>query len=151
MGTRGKLKLVPAAEAVDDGEFTAHHATKSTGFLKTKAVKTNKQLSEVWDEFAPQVESLKFHTKGDSIVMELLCRHILAMRIASDQFFDDDSATYESWRGDRVKNPNEVVFRQESDQILKIANMFGMTFQSRARTPMQHDEEEENPFASNAG
>lgn len=151
MGARGALRLPPHLKAVPaPGEsLTASQAVAPMAPPKPEAVKRNPDLSEVWDQIVPELDRAGLVSVSDAAAIELALRHFLLARLASESVGGVVSVEDHHNAGVK-KNPAEAVFRAESEMFLKYAQQLGMTFVSRARTPMAKAAEdgESNPFAA---
>lgn len=134
MGARGPLRITPHLKVVNV-QGSAAAEVQPVGPVKPAAVKSNRELSLVWDELAEYLAKDGLLARSDAATLELAVRHFWLARKASNQAgrkltISDDR------HGEGVrKNPAEAVFRAESSMFLRYAQQLGMTFAGRARTP----------------
>lgn len=148
MGARGKLKIASHLTSVDT-EGTAAGQAQPEAPDKPGPVAEDSELSALWDEIVPALDGAGLISRSDGPAVEMAIRHFRAARVASDELAGGPVAMRDEKNGRDMKNPAEVVFRSESDMFLKYAQQLGMTFVSRARTPVaKGDGEDANPFAS---
>lgn len=148
MGARGKLKIASHLTAVDT-EGTAAAAVQPQAPDKPEPVAEDAELSELWDSIVPTLDAAGLISASDGPAVEMAIRHFRAARVASDELAGGPVAMRDEKNGRDMKNPAEVVFRSESDMFLKYAQQLGMTFVSRARTPVaKGDGDDVNPFAA---
>lgn len=144
---RGNLALVPETGApVLDGS-----AAKDTPLMAPnmpQSFKDHPDLIAAWDEVVPQLDKAGLLSPADGMAVEMIIRHLVIARRASEELASDE-LVLEDPKNDRyMKNPTEAIFRMESKEIREYAKQLGMTFMSRARTPSQRvDDDEDNPFA----
>lgn len=150
MGARGPLKTVshlrPVAGAT---EGTAAAAVQPMSPAKPEDVEIDPELDQAWDQIVPELDRAGLVSVADSAAIELCLRHFVMARQAYRQV-DGEIIVTDHNHGDVKKNPAETVFRAESEMFLKFAQQLGMTFVSRARTPMGKagDGGESNPFGA---
>lgn len=149
MGARGALKLPKHLQAVPDEKTPETAASKvpAQAPAKPERVTEHAELSELWDEIVPELDRAGLVTVSDGAAIELALRHFLLARLASDSVGTEVSVTDHAHGGVK-KNPAEAVFRAESQMFLLYAQQLGMTFVSRARTPVAKGADDGgNPFA----
>lgn len=151
MGARGPLKLVapspdPTVAPKPGGPDTA--ASLIVPSAPEKPEKLPEEVSEVWDELVESLDKAGMIARCDGPTLELALRHFVAARVASDEIIYG-SATLHDDKNDRpMKNPASQVFRDHSTAFLEFAKQLGLSFVSRARTPIKADEggDDGNPF-----
>lgn len=149
MGARGALKIPQHLAAVPDDAAvpTAADQVQPLAPAKPQAVEDNDDLSALWDLVVPELDRVGLLALSDGPAIEMALRHFLLARRASDDVTDIAVADHHNG-GTMKKNPAEAVFRAESEMFLKYAQQLGMTFVSRARTPVAKGAgEDANPFA----
>jgi P27 family predicted phage terminase small subunit len=153
MGTRGPLKVPahlaavpdPSAEPESVQDLSPHEAP-----AKPDSVRQDEELSQLWDEIVEPLNRTGFLSPGDGPVLETLCRHMIMLR----RMYDDlelNGLMIPSPHDDYlVKNPLLQNFGMSSDRIMEIAKQLGMTWMTRARTPLQEKPSsgDGNPFAA---
>ncbi len=156
MGARGPLKLPSHLQAVPDASKaadTAASAVPAVAPTKPKAVEEDRELSALWDDIVPELDRAGLVTVSDGPSIELALRHFLMARQAAAAVGGVVAVSDHHNGGTLKKNPAEAVFRAESDMFLKYAQQLGMTFVSRARTPVESkgSGSGENPFGQAVG
>lgn len=147
MGARGKLKLATGLSVVP--EATAAAEVPAVAPRKPDAVSNDTALSALWDEIVPELDRAGLVTVSDGAAIEMALRHFVVARRASESIGEDIAVSDHHNGGTLKKNPAEAVFRAESEMFLKYAQQLGMTFVSRARTPVAKGADDGgNPFAA---
>jgi P27 family predicted phage terminase small subunit len=152
-GSRGPLKIVPGSGSVKSGdeEITAASTVPKIAPSKPAAVEANADLSALWDEIVPELDRTGLVAPSDAPMIEVALRSFLLIRAAHDQVLAEGGkvTVADTNHGGVKKSPAETVFRSQADLFLRCAQQLGMTWMSRARTPMPGGEGgEANPFAA---
>lgn len=160
MGTRGPLKLpahlrpVPGQKPPADGDVDA--PVTAADVVKPgrppRPEKLPKALHELWDQLVDDLDAAGMLAAVDGPALELALRHYAAAVKASNTLAAGSITVADPVHGGRKKNPAEAVFRAQSAAFLAYAQQLGMTFVSRARSPMSREDpaggEATNPFAA---
>lgn len=160
-GSDRKLKLAQHLKLASvDGDVVTE-AIKGTAAAdvqlgmppKPRAIADDDEFSEVWDAIVPELYAAKLCSRIDWPILEMLVRHFVAARDASDDLNLGESTVWDEKNDRPMKNPAEVVFRSESMAFMAYAKEMGMTFASRAAAPGRRSGttppaggEDENPF-----
>ena len=152
MGARGSLKIASHLSAVPDAVAgTAASDVPALAPNKPDAVAGNADLSRLWDQVVPELDKAGLISVSAGPSVEMALRHFLLARQASESVGSEVAVT-DHGHGGVKKNPAEAVFRAESEMFLKYAQQLGMTFVSRARTPVAKGADDGgNPFAEGVG
>lgn len=155
MGARGKLRLPPHLQAVPDdaAPTTAASSVQPNEPSKPESVSDHPELSQVWDEMVEALTADGFLARSDGTTLELYCRHFVLARQAWLEVATSSVSTHDHHNGSDKKHPAEAVFRAESAMCLKYGQLLGLSFVTRARTPVKEptgDGQEPNPFATPA-
>lgn len=112
-------------------------------------VESDPELRKAWEQIVPELDRAGLVSVADSAAIELCLRHFVMARQAY-RYVNGDVVVDDMAHSGVKKNPAETVFRAESEMFLKFAQQLGMTFVSRARTPMGKagDGGESNPFGA---
>lgn len=146
MGARGPLRVVKTGATNTQG--TAAAQVQPLAPQKPEDVENEPELSELWDRIVPELDRAGLVSVADAAAVEMCLMHFLtarrAFRALGDEIVVEDAA-HEGVK----KNPAEAVMRAESEMFLRYAQQLGMTFVSRARTPVaKGDGDGANPFAA---
>lgn len=149
-GRRGPLKIVSPLRSVESAvKGSAAAVAPARAPRMPDAVEADAELSRLWGEIVPELDAAGLVSPSDGAAIEMCLRHFRAARAASDELAEGDATTWDAKNGRPMKNPAEVVFRSESLAFLEYAKQLGMTFVTRARTPMAKGADDGgNPFAA---
>jgi P27 family predicted phage terminase small subunit len=152
-GSRGPLKIVPDSGSVKSGdeEISAASIVPKVAPAKPDVVAANEELSLLWDQIVPELDRTGLVAPSDAPMIEVALRSFLLVRTAHEQIIADGGrvTVADTNHGGVKKSPAETVFRSQADLFLRYAQQLGMTWMSRARTPMPGGEGgEANPFAA---
>lgn len=149
MGARGKLKIASHLSTVDT-TGTAAAEVQPDAPTKPEQVAEDQELSDLWDAIVSSLQESGLIGRSDGPAVEMALRHFRAARVASDELASGPVTQRDEKNKRDMKNPAEVVFRSQSEMFLKYAQQLGMTFVSRARTPVAKGADDDvNPFAAN--
>jgi phage terminase small subunit len=152
MGERGPLKVPKHLRPVADGTEAgteAERVTPSSPDTPFGWSGGDAELAGLWDETVQNLDRAGLLAGCDGPSVELMLRHFLAARRASDVLMAGELIEADYNHGGRKRNPAGAEFRQQSTTYLEYAKQLGMTFASRARIPRRQDDGgEETPFAA---
>lgn len=115
-------------------------ATRVKPLRPKKPTGMPKAASEMWDEIVDDLETAGMLARCDAAALELALRHYAAAVKAANALMRSP-VTQRDKKNDRsMKNPASQVMRDHSMAFLEFAKQLGLTFVSRARTPVGDQE-----------
>lgn len=152
MGARGPLRqstlrIVPDQGVVVDAEATAASRVKPVRPDMPASVPA--ELAPLWDEIVGALDDAGMVARCDGPTLALALLHYAAATKAAGQLLRGPVTKVDQKNKRVMKNPASQVFRDHSTAFLAFAKELGLTFVSRARTPMTTEGAGDagNPFA----
>jgi len=123
-----------------------HHEPKleSARPVKTELIAGNQKLSEYWDSFCDELESMGVLTTADRWILEQVC--ITYADIAdAHRIREKDGKLVAGAKGGEVKHPVSVDYHKSKDAFHKLLAELGLTPSARTRL-VAAPKEENDPF-----
>ena len=153
MGQRGKLRLPAHLRPVtsSDTSVTVADRVKPGTPARPHGFPTgHADLSALWDELVPKLDTAGLVTPVDGMAIELALRHFVAARAASDDLAKRGVTVRDANHGGTKKAPADAVFRSQSAEFREYVKQLGMSFAARARIDVPPETAEDDFFGDPA-